>query len=243
LGEETGGFKIGQRVMGIVNPRRPEGGAQAERLIVPLSSLARVPASLDLAEAATVPMNGLTALKAIEAMGLDEGDTVLVTGGAGAVGGYAIQLAKHHGLRVIADARDSDRELLERLGVDNLVPRGEDMPRAVRALVPEGAAGLVDAAVVGEAARSLVRDGGMCVSVRGAQGEGDTRVRHHAVSVTQYTEDADALRELGRLVSAGVLTPRVAQRMPMGQAAEAHRLVEQGGFRGRVVLMFEPSDA
>jgi NADPH2:quinone reductase len=243
LGKGSTPFQIGQRVMGIVNPRRPEGGAQAELLSVPASSLLEVPTSLDLVEAATVPMNGLTALKVIEALALTAGDTLLVTGGAGALGGYVIELAKHRGLHVIADARDNDRTLLLRLGAGSVVSRGPDMVQGVRELVPDGVHGLVDAAVIGETARALVRDGGICVSVRGLQGAGDTRVRHRAVSVSQHTEDADALRELAKLTSDGVLTPRVARCLPMEQAAEGHRLVEAGGLRGRVVLTFAETDA
>lgn len=207
LGDGSTGVEIGQPVMGIINPRRPEGGAQSERLSVPFNSLVPLAASADLAEAATIPMNGLTALKAVEALNLRPGQVALVTGGAGGLGGYVIQLAKHAGLKVIADAKDADRELLRRLGADEIVPRGEGIAQAVRKLVPDGADGLVDAAVLGGAARSLVRDGGMCVSVRGLQGADDTRVRHHAVAVAQHAEDADALKELGRLMTEGVLTP------------------------------------
>ena len=238
LGDGPTGLEAGQPVMGIVNPRRPEGGAQSERVSVPLNSLVPVAASADLAEAATIPMNGLTALKAIEALCLRPGQVVLVTGGAGGLGGYVIQLAKHAGLKVIVDAKPADRDLLKRLGADEIVPRGEGMAQAVLRLVPDGVDGLVDAAVVGEAAWASVRHGGICVSVRGLPGVDDTRIRHHVVSVPQHAEDLAALNKLGRLVTEGVLTPRVARRLPIDQAADAHRLVEAGGLRGRIVLMF-----
>jgi NADPH:quinone reductase len=238
LGEGATELEVGQPVMGVVNPRRPEGGAQAELLSVPFDSLLPVVATMDLVEAATIPMNGLTALKAIEVLDLGQGGVVLATGGAGALGGYVIQLAKHAGLTVIADAKDADRDFLARLDVDHIVPRGPAMARAVRDLAPNGLDGLIDAARIGDEARALVRDGGVCVSVRGLQGDEDTRVRHHAVAVGQHVEDRDAISQLGRLVSAGVLTPRVARRLPIERAAEAHRLVEAGGLRGRVVLTF-----
>lgn len=238
LGDASTEFKVGQPVMGIVDPRRPEGGAQSEMLSIPLKSVVLLGPSVNLTEAATIPMNGLTALKVIQALGLAAGEVVLVTGGAGALGGYVIQLAKHAGLKVIADANDSDRDLLEQLGADEVVARGANMTQAVRELVPEGVAGLVDAAVIGDAAWSLVQDGGICVSVRGIQGANDTRVRHLAVSVTQHVEDVQALNELGRLMTERILLPRVALRLPIEQAAHAHRLVETGGIRGRVVLTF-----
>ena len=119
--------------MGIVNPRRPGGGALAEYVCVPSASVAVLPKTVDLVEAATIPMNGLTAKMTLEALDLPPGAVLLVTGAAGAVGGYLIQLAKHAGLRVVADARDPDRELLLRLGVGEVVPRGKGMFPAVRA--------------------------------------------------------------------------------------------------------------
>jgi NADPH2:quinone reductase len=236
--DEQSGLAVGQAVMGVVDPRRPEGGAQVELVSVPAVSLMPVPSHLGLAEAATIPMNGLTALLAIRALGLPKGSTVLVTGGAGALGGYVIQLAKHAGHTVVADAKLADRPLLKHLGADILVPRGPFMEREVRKMLPDGVDGLVDAARIGGLARAVVKDGHMCVAVRALSGDEEARVRHQAVSVGRHAEDAEAIATLSELVAEGVLTPRVARRLPMSQAAEAHRLVEQGGLRGRVVLIF-----
>jgi NADPH2:quinone reductase len=238
VGDGSTTLEAGQPVMGIVDPRRPEGGAQSEMLSVPFASLVPLAASTDLAQAATIPMNGLTAVKALEALEFSAGQTLLVTGGAGALGGYVIQLAKHAGLTVIADAKEADQDLLQRLGADQLVPRGAGMAEAVRELVPDGVDGLIDAAVLGESACSLVRDGGMCVAVRAVQGARDARVRHHTVSVTAHAGDSTALSELGKLFAEGVLTPRIAERLPIIEAPKAHRLLEAGGLRGRIVLMF-----
>ncbi|MCU1566800.1 MAG: NADP-dependent oxidoreductase [Pseudarthrobacter sp.] len=238
VGDHGTTLEVGQPVMGIVDPRRPEGGAQTELLSASLNSLVPLNESVDLAEAATIPMNGLTALKALEALGLAAGEVVLVTGGAGGLGGYVIQLAKHAGLKVIADAKETDRALLQRLGADEIIARGPAMAQAVRDLMPKGVDGLIDAAVLGGRAQALVRDGGICVAVRSSQPADDTTVRHHTVSVTKHAEDSAALRELGTLFADGVLTPRVAERLPIGMAAKAHRLLEAGGLRGRIVLMF-----
>lgn len=238
IGDGEATLEVGQPVMGIVNPRRREGGAQAELLSVPIASLMPVDASLDLVEAATIPMNGLTALKAVDAMDLGPGQTVLVTGGAGAVGAYVVQIAKHRGLIVIADAKPADEPLLLRMGADHVVPRGAGMTQAVRDLASGGVDGLVDAARIGVDARSLVRDGGIAIAVRVLQGDEEARMRHQAIGVTQHAEDVAALRELSELAASGVLTPRVARTLPMEQASEAHQLVEAGGLRGRVVLLF-----
>ncbi|WP_344612244.1 alcohol dehydrogenase catalytic domain-containing protein [Dactylosporangium salmoneum] len=237
-------LRPGDRVMGIVNPRRPGGGAQAEYVAVPVASLAPIPPALAAAPAATLPMNGLTARMAVEALDLGPGATVLVTGGAGAVGGYAIQLARRGGLMVYADAKDEDRELLRSLGASGIVARGAGMVRELRAALPRGVDGVVDAARLGVEVRPAVRDGGTIVSLRNTDVfAGDRTVRHRYVSVTEQIEHTAALAELAGLAAAGELTPRVAACLRPEEAGAAHALVERGGLRGRVVLCFGPDGA
>jgi NADPH:quinone reductase-like Zn-dependent oxidoreductase len=236
VGAGVVGFTTGQPVMGVVDPRRPEGGAQATYLAVPAASIVAVPERVDPVEAATIPMNGLTALMVVEELG--EAGTVLVTGGAGAVGGYVIPLARRAGVTVVADGRPADEELLRGLGADEVVPRGAGMAAAVRALRPHGVDALVDAARVGSEAAGLVRDGGTVVALRGSDPAPDPRLRHAVVMVGTRLTDSLALCVLGRHLAEGVLRPRVAVRLPIDRAAEAHRLVEKGGLRGHVVLVF-----
>src|SRR5262245_11041285 len=95
-------WRPGDRVMAIVNPRRPGGGAQAELVVVPAASVARVPQGTSLEAAATLPMNGLTVRLAFDQLALTRGQTLGVTGAAGAVGAYAVELGVNDGLRVIA---------------------------------------------------------------------------------------------------------------------------------------------
>lgn len=238
LGEGSGGLAVGQMVMGVVNPRRPAGGAHAERVVVPQASLAALPDGMDLAEAATLPMNGLTAIMAMEALALERGATLLVTGGAGALGGYVIQLAHAAGLVVLADARPEDEPLLRALGATHVLPRGDGMGPALRALAPGGVDGLVDCALLGAAVTPFVRDGGTAVWVRRANAVEDARLRSRYVAVPDRMTDTAALSRLVSLAAAGELTPRVAARLPMGRAHQANAMVEAGGLRGRVVLMF-----
>ncbi len=100
----------GDRVMAAVLPERPEGGAQAGCIVVPAASAVKIPAGLDMNEAATLPMNGLTALYALEIAGLEPGGTLAVSGGAGYLASLAVPLAHQRGLRVIADARADEAE-------------------------------------------------------------------------------------------------------------------------------------
>lgn len=234
---------VGQAVMGIVHPRRVcgGGGAQAEYVCVPAASVVPVPDGMGLVEAATVPMNGLTAKICLDALELSPAAVLLVTGSAGALGGYVVQLAKSASIRVVADASEADRDLLTSLGADEIVPRGDRMFEAVRTLQPGGVDGLVDAAVIGEGAVALVRDGGGVVSVRKSAFDAGGRVRVVEIGVLQHVTDTAGLLWLADRVSEGFLTPRVALQRPMEHAEAAYADVMRGGLRGRVVLVFDES--
>jgi NADPH2:quinone reductase len=239
IGDSSSALTVGQPVMGIVDARRPGGGAHAQYVSVPAASLVPLAPRVDLDEAATVPMNGLTAKIALEALELPPGSTLILTGGAGAAGGYAIQLAKNAGLTVIADAKDSDVDLLRRLGADEIVPRGDAMDAAVRRLRSNGVDGLIDTALLGNRAGALVRDGGRAISLRRSNPISDPRLSTRWVNVFAQATNTAALVWLGELLRDGILTPRVAVRLPASEAVQAHRLVERGGLRGRIVLKFD----
>jgi len=230
-------LRVGDHVMAIVVPRGSHG-AYAEWLVVPAESVTRVPAGASAAEAATLPMNGLTTRQALDMLNLSPGQTLAVTGAAGAVGGYAVQLGKAEGLRVIADASAPDESLVKELGADVVVQRGPEFAARVREVVPEGADGLIDAALLNELAVPAVRDGGGIATVRGFTGAPERGISFHPVSVRNYAREHDKLDRLREQVEAGQLTLRVARRLPAERAAEAHRALEAGGTRGRLVLEF-----
>jgi len=183
-------------------------------------------------------MNGLTARQALDVLSLAPRSTLAVTGAAGAVGGYTIQLAKSEGLWVVADAAAADEALVRRLGADEVVPRGDDFAAHVRSILPEGADALVDAALLDARAALAVRDGGRVATLRGFDGIGtDPRdITFHPVYVRNYARERDKLDVLRAQAEEGTLSPRVARTFPLSQAAEAHRLLEAGGVRGRIVL-------
>jgi len=227
----------GDRVMAIVLPARRAGGAQAELVVVPQGSVAPAPDAATLAQAATLPMNGLTARRALDLLDLPAGAILGVTGAAGAVGGYAVQLGKVAGLRVVADAGPADEDLVRRLGADLVVPRGAGAA-AYRGAVPGGVDGMVDAAVLNDGILGAVRDGGGLATLRGFTGPTERGIAIHPVLVSDYAENREALLELGRLAQAGALTLRVARTYPPERAAEAHAALAAGGVRGRLVIAF-----
>lgn len=231
-------WSLGDRVMAIVIPRRPEGGAMAESVIVPSSSVASVPEGTSLEEAATLPMNGLTVRRALDLLALKPGETLAVTGAAGAVGGYGVELGVAAGLRVIAVAGPADEALLKKLGAEAVVPRGDDVAERIRELVPGGVDGLLDAAVIGAAILPAIRDGGGLAVVRGFEGDTERGITIHQVRVSDYAENHEALDGLGRLVSQGKLTLRVAETFPPERVGEAQSRLEAGGIRGRLVIVF-----
>jgi NADPH:quinone reductase-like Zn-dependent oxidoreductase len=149
-----------------------------------------------------------------------------------------IALAKQAGLRVVADAKDGDRELLRSLGAEHVVPRGDGMAAAVRERHPDGVDAVVDTALLGDAAAALVRAGGTFVSLRRSQVIADQRLRRVTISVLDEATNTAALEWLAQRFADGTLKPRIAQQLPAARAAEAHQLLEQGGLRGRVVLVF-----
>ncbi len=232
------GVQVGDRVFAIVFPYATGRGAQAEYVVVSRDSVALVPPGVSFPEAATLPMNGLTARLALDKLGLRRGQTLAVTGAAGAVGGYVMQLASAEGLRVIGDASPADVDLVKSLGADVVVERGPDVAAAIRHQVPGGVDAVVDAALIGPPLLAAIRDGGQLIAVRPFSGESERSITINLVFVLDYLHEAAKLTELARLAGHGTLTLRVAEEIPAAEAARAHRQLEAGGTRGRLVLTF-----
>lgn len=230
-------LQAGDHVMAIVVPHGSHGG-YSEYIVLPAESVTAVPAGASDAEAATLPMNGLTTRQALDLLGLQPGQTLAVTGAAGAVGGYAVQLGRAEGLRIVADASEADEQLVKDLGADIVVRRGPDFADRVREVVPGGADGAVDAALLNELVVPAVRDGGGIATVRGFRGDEARGVTFHPVSVRNYAREHAKLDRLRQQAESGELTLRVARVLPKERAAEAHRILEAGGTRGRLVLEF-----
>jgi NADPH2:quinone reductase len=232
------GFQPGEHVFAIVDPRRPEGGAQAEFVVAPAASVVRTPPGVSDVEAATIPMNGLTVLQALRRLGLPSGATLGVIGSAGVVGQYAIQLGVHAGLRVLADAKPADEALVRGFGAHEVVPRSDDPGAAFRAVAPDGVDALIDAAVIDGAALAPIRDNGALATVRRWNGPTERGIRIEPVLVTTDVEHTAGLQELADHLAAGRLTPRIADTYPIDRAGHAHTRLDAGGVRGRLVLTF-----
>ncbi|GAA1197511.1 NADPH:quinone reductase-like Zn-dependent oxidoreductase [Kitasatospora gansuensis] len=224
VGEGVTGFRPGDRVIGLSHWFATRNGTHAEYVVLAATAVAPVPAGVPDTVAGALPLNGLTALQAVEATGLTRGQTLLVTGAAGNLGGLVVQLAVAQGLRVIALARPEDHEFVTGHGA-----------RHTDAVTPGEADAVVDTALLGAAVLPALRDGAAFVAVRPGPLAVERGIRHTVLNVRP---DSAQLAELGELVAAGRLTVRIAAEHPYTEAAKAHEQAEQGGLRGAVVLTF-----
>jgi len=214
----------GTRVAGMVGGFDRDFGTYAEQIIVPAADLAVVPDGLDLAAASTVPLNALTAAQIADLLGDAPAgrNRLLVTGAAGAVGGYVASLAQDRGWQVTGLARARDEQFVRGLGADFTTDAGP------------GWDAVADGAGMREQALALVRDGGTFVGLQPSAKPAAKR----GISVTAVMVQPDGPR-LGSLLArtaAGELPARVHSVVPLDQVADAHRAVAKGGVRGRIVL-------
>jgi NADPH:quinone reductase-like Zn-dependent oxidoreductase len=227
-------WRPGDAVVGLSEWLRTRVGTHAEFVVLDADALVPAPAGLPAAEASTLPVNALTAAQALDLAGLAAGQTLAVTGAAGAIGGLAVELARLRGIEVVALASPADRDFLTGRGA-RFVPRGDRPAAAVRAVAPDGVDGLLDTASLGAPALGAVRDGGVFVGVIPPAipaAERDIRVTGVA-----HHYDAAMLGDLLDHAAAGRITARVAATFPLTEAVEAHTLAGKGGVRGRVVLL------
>jgi NADPH2:quinone reductase len=236
VGSGVPGFRVGDKVMAMVVNHASHGGYR-ESIVLAADSVVRIPSNATLIEAATLPMNALTARQSLDQLALKPGQMLAVTGAAGCYGGYVVQLAKVDGLRVIADASAADEALVRALGADIVVPRGNAVAANIRQAAPGGVDGLADGSFQSEHAAGAVCDGGSFVSVRGWAGN-ERGITFHKTSVRSYNHRADLLNRMRELVEAGKLTLRVAATYAPEKAADAHRRLEAKGTRGRLVIVW-----
>jgi NADPH:quinone reductase-like Zn-dependent oxidoreductase len=228
-------FAVGDEVMAYGRKDHVQWGTYAELFTAREDVFAANPTALTYNEAAGLPLAGLTALQALHAVDVGPGDVVLVHAAAGGVGHLAVQVARALGAtRVIGTASPANHDFLASLGAEP-VEYGPDLPERVAALV--GGDGRVDAVLdpIGGTALTqspaLVRFRARHVSIVDARTVKDQGGRYVFVR-----PDGEQLEALGELATAGRLRVHVSHDFPLAQAADAHRLIEGGHVRGKVVL-------
>lgn len=231
VGDGVDGWAPGDPVVAMIPWHAAGGryGAYAEHVLVEAAWLVRRPDALDPVAAATAPLNGLTAVQCLAMLAVDPGGELLVTGASGGVGSFAVQLAVRAGLRVTAVAGTDDEAWVGSLGAQTVLPRDADLADAGRFLH------VLDAVPLGAPVFPTVAPGGTVVDTGGVpEAPPGSGIAQRMVLVQQ---DPAALAGLVADLAAGTLRTRVARTVPLADAAEAHRLAEERGRRGKVVLV------
>ncbi|MCI3243675.1 NADP-dependent oxidoreductase [Streptomyces spinosisporus] len=225
-------FTAGEEVIGYVREDFLSRGTFAEYVAAPVRTLARKPRNLSFEEAAGLPLAGLTAYQVlVKALQVKRGETVLVHAAAGGVGSIAVQLVRHLGARAIGTASARNHAFLRGLGCEP-VEYGEGLAERVRGVAPEGVDAVFDT-VGGEALKAsagLLAPGGRLASIA----DGD--VTGYGGRYCWVRPDADDLLRLTELVEQGAVSVHVDRAFPLEQAAQAHRLSEEGRTRGKIVV-------
>jgi NADPH:quinone reductase-like Zn-dependent oxidoreductase len=239
LGEDIPDFEVGDRVFGMLGFPSP-GRCDADYATAAAREVARAPDSLTDEEAGALPLAGLTAWQAlVDTAEVGEGDRVLIQAAAGGVGHLAIQIARARGAHVAGTARAEKHSFLRELGVDEPVdytagPLEEAVSDfdVVVELVSEDDAGLL-------ASLATLREGGLLVVIAGdLTDEVSAAARQQGKRAEEMlvSPDRAALEALAALAEAGELQVAIDQAFPLAQAAEAHRHLEAGRAKGKVVL-------
>ena len=238
----AGTLEAGTRVAGFVPwfGAAVGNGSYTDVVVVDPAWVAPVPDGVTDAEAAVLGMNAVTGAHAVDLLahlagGLD-GTTVLVTGASGPVGAAAVRDAVGRGARVLAVGSSDDDGFVAALGAE-VLPRTDaaGIAAAAREVVPGGVDGVFNAGLAPHELLDATRDGGVFVSAtRGFMPE---PARGVAVDGVHVEPDAPRLASLLRDAADGTLPARVAEQIPLAQAADAHRRLAEGGLRGKLVLV------
>ena len=241
LGEGVEGFGIGDRVVGFLP--MTDDGAAAEYVLAPAGILASAPTSVALADAAALPVVGLTAWQALfDHAKLTAGQRVLVNGAGGAVGGYAVQLAKGAGAHVVATASPRSRDRVKAAGADEVIDHTTASVTAATAPVdvvlnlapiePAQLAALLD----------LIRPGGVLVNTTvwmPAPSDDERGVRGIDLFVRS---DAQQLAHLVELADRGELRIEVARRVPLAELAALHADAAAGNLPSGKTIVLAPAN-
>ena len=224
---------VGDAVFGVLEGGRE--GTYCEKLAIKAAIIARKPDALSHVDAAALALTGLTAIRTLEdTLKLQRGEKIFITGGAGGVAGFAIQLARHLGARVVTTTSAANLDYVRRLGADDVIDyTAQDFTRAV-----SGCDAVFDTVggEVGQKSFAVLKPGGRAAFIAsGAQAP--KPARNDVTALRPAVGRARApLERVAQLVTAGAVQPPAIKLYPLSQAVEAHRLSESRHFRGKLVL-------
>ncbi len=257
VGSRVTAFGVGDAV--IARPRQERIGTFAERIAVHQDDAAHAPTTVPLSEAASLPLVALTAWQVlVERANVQPGQKVLIHAGSGGVGTVAIQLAKHLGAHVATTTSSANADLVRSLGADEVIdyrsedfaerlsgydlvlsPKdGETLEKSLGVLAPGGRA----VGLTGPPDPAFARSMGLSAPLRLVMALLSRRIRSRAARLgVQYSflfmrANGEQLREIVRLVDAGIIRPVIDRSFPFEQTPEAIAYVERGRSRGKVII-------
>src|SRR3954453_3350344 len=234
VGAAVSRYQPGDHVYGFVLHATPAGkdGAWAELITVTEErSIAPAPDGVDLAVAGAAPLAGITAITAVDALDLSEGDVLLVAGATGGGGTLAVQPAAKASATVIAPALPEDEDFLRGLGVSAIVARDVDVAAAVRERFPDGVDALLDLVnYTSGSYDAALKDGARIASPTGAAGEGPGR------PIVMAAPTAENLNRLGALLADGTLRVPVQATYPLAQAPQALAALTAEHTQGKLAI-------
>jgi NADPH2:quinone reductase len=249
VGENVTGFSLGDRVFTPTNHGQGGQGSYAEYAVANTDRVALIPDSMTFAEAAALPVAALTAWQALFERGdLQAGQKMMVNGGSGGLGSFAVQFARWAGAEVAATCSTPNVEYLKSLGVEKVIDyREQNIADELKAWAPEGLDFLLDAVGVSSLPNGLdlVKPGGTFVSIPTLVDDGDIPaaaaagaakgVRREFSTMTD-TNCATTLTKVAELLVSGAIVLPPLREFPLREVADVHRLLEGGHNRGKIVL-------
>lgn len=231
VGPDTPEFAVGDEVIAYARKEINSGGTFAELVAVPAVAVARKPSTLTFAQAAGLPLAGGTALRTLDVLEVQRGDTVLIHAAAGGVGSFGVQIAVARGARVIGTASAANHDYLRALGAEP-VAYGSGVVDRVRALAPDGVDAVAD--FVGgqlEVSSQVLRAGGRLASIA------DPGVIAHGGRWVWVRPDGTETARLAALADEGIVAVEVARTFGLDGVAEAFALSQDGHVRGKLIIV------
>jgi NADPH:quinone reductase-like Zn-dependent oxidoreductase len=233
LGANVNDLKVGDAVFGVLEAGRE--GTYAEKIAIKAAVVAKKPDALSHINAAALALAGLTAIDSLEnTLKLKSGETILIQGGAGGVAGFAIQLAKHLGARVITTTSAANFEYVRSLGADQVIDyNAQDFTKVVKDC--DAVFDTVGGAVA-QKSFAVLRPGGRAAFIAsGAQAPQPDRTDVTALRPA-VPRSRQAMEQVAALATSGAVRTPEVKVYQLSQAAEAHRLSQGRHFRGKLVL-------
>lgn len=233
VGKNIKAYKPGDAVFAYLSLQH--SGGYAQYAIVRENEVAPKPKKLSLVDAAAVPLAGLTAWQAlVDTAKIQSGQTVLIHGGSGGVGHFAVQIAKAKGCRVIATASAENQAMLKDLGADQAIDyratKFEDVVKDVDVVLDTVGGDTQKRSI------AVLKKGGILVSIVGLPDQGAAGTAGVRATAMLTHPDSNALAEMGALIDSGKIKPVISKRFPLADAAKAHEQIHTGHTKGKIVL-------